>query len=93
LTAAAKIGIRNHSLLHDFEVAHQRFVRLGIEPHQARRMALYAALRLTEVYSDREAWDTVNAILGPKQRSPVELTSTNGTEPKSKRKDKTQWLA
>lgn len=69
MSHAARIGIRLHAVLHDMEVAVQRLTRRGIEPHQARRMALYATLRLTEVFSDREAWEAVDEILGPKQRT------------------------
>jgi hypothetical protein len=69
MSTAARVGIRLHSVLHDFETAHQRFTRLGIEPHQARRMALYATLRLTGVCSNAEAWEIVEEILGPQQSS------------------------
>lgn len=73
---AAKIGIRNHAMFHDIEVAMQRFTRLGIDPHQSRRLALYAALRLTEVFTDREAWEAVDGILGTQPQPIVEREST-----------------
>ena len=67
---AEKIGIRNHAMLHDFETAHQRLTRLGIEPHQARRMALFASLRLTKAFNTSQAWEAVDQILGPYATQP-----------------------
>lgn len=60
---AAQIGIRNHAMFHDFEIALQRFTRLGIEPHKARRMALFATLRLTGSFNTQQAWEAVDEIL------------------------------
>jgi hypothetical protein len=72
------LGISNHRDLYHLETAHERFVRMGIDPHQANRIALYMTLRLhetfdpvrqrmTPTYTSDQAWEQVDAICGPKQ--------------------------
>lgn len=75
--STARRGISDHQLVEAFEAAHQRFRARGIDDRQASRMALYASFRLSEAFTDAQAWQAVAEVLGPQATQPtVELGST-----------------
>ena len=67
--SATAQGISDHAAVEIFETWHQRLRRAGVGEHQASRMALYVTYRLSEVFDDAQAWEAVNELLGPQQRS------------------------
>jgi hypothetical protein len=78
--STAALGISDHRDLYHLETARQRFTQLGIDAHQANRLALYVALRLhetfdptlqrmTPTYTKEQAWQQVDAICGPRQET------------------------
>jgi hypothetical protein len=75
--SASRIGTSTHELLHHFELAKQRFRRMGIDARVSDRLALAMALRLTSNCNQDQAWEMVNEIFPRATQPPADFIPSN----------------